>query len=86
MYDASYTTHVTLRVLATALAVADDGTTARALILELVEGETLAERIARGPLPADEALRVASSPAICIGCLYAVHHARRHGHGVLTKE
>jgi serine/threonine-protein kinase len=35
----------------------------RALVLELVEGPTLAERIAPGPLPLDDALRIASQIA-----------------------
>ena len=41
----------------------EDASTVRALVLELVEGPTLADRIAHGPLPVDEALAIAQQIA-----------------------
>ena len=45
---------------------------ARALVLELVEGPTLADRIAKGPIPLDEALPIAKQIA---EALEAAHEA-----------
>jgi serine/threonine protein kinase len=41
----------------------EDSTGVHALVLELVEGPTLADRIARGPIPIDEALPIAKQIA-----------------------
>ena len=49
-----------------------DGT--RALVLELVEGPTLADRIAKGPIPIDEALPIAKQIAEALE-LEAAHEA-----------
>ncbi len=46
----------------------------RALVLELVEGPTLADRIAKGPIPLDEALPIAKQIA------------EAHEHGVIHRD
>src|SRR5262245_39868264 len=41
----------------------EDSTNVKALVMELVEGPTLADRIAQGPIPVDEALPIAKQIA-----------------------
>ena len=47
----------------------EDSTGVPALVMELVDGPTLADRIARGPIPLDEALPIAKQIAEALaGC------------------
>jgi serine/threonine-protein kinase len=63
--------------IATLHEVADVGDT-HVLVLELVEGETLAERIARGPVPIAEAVPIAAQIAAALEVA--------HEHGVVHRD
>jgi serine/threonine-protein kinase len=56
----------------------EDADGVRALVLELVEGPTLADRIAHGPIPLDEALAIARQ---ILDALEAAHE-----HGVVHRD
>src|SRR5687768_4006851 len=50
----------------------------RALVIELVEGPTLADRIAQGPIPVDEALPIAKQIAEALEAA--------HDHGIVHRD
>jgi eukaryotic-like serine/threonine-protein kinase len=56
----------------------EDSNGAHALVMELVEGPTLADRIKQGPIPIDEALRIAKQ--ICEALEYA------HQRGIVRRD
>ena len=61
----------------------------RFLVMELVEGETLSERIARGPIPMDEALKTAHQIAEALEAAHEkgiVHRDLKPGNVIVTTE
>jgi len=61
----------------------------RALVLELVEGPTLAERIASGPIPLEEAIRIATQIALGLEAAHEkaiIHRDLKPANVKLTKD
>jgi eukaryotic-like serine/threonine-protein kinase len=56
----------------------EDSSTTHALVMELVEGPTLADRIKQGPIPIDEVVKIAKQ--ICEGLEYA------HERGIVHRD
>jgi eukaryotic-like serine/threonine-protein kinase len=56
----------------------EDSSGTRALVMQLVEGPTLADRIRQGPIPVEEALKIAKQ--ICEALEYA------HEHGIVHRD
>jgi len=58
------------------------------LVMELLEGESLADRLARGPLPPDQVLRYGAQIADALECAHrhgVVHRDLKPGNVVITK-
>jgi hypothetical protein len=59
------------------------------LVMEFVEGETLADRLARGPLPLDQVIRYGSEIAMALASAHGqgvVHRDLKPGNVMLTKS